>query len=220
MFSGFGGGGGGSSAGDDLSQGFNQSFTGFFGHSDKPYRESGKVLEDYLGRARDTQTPFLQMGKEAIPDYQQWLQGQRDPSGFINNLMRQYSESPWAKYQQDQSMRAAGNMGSASGLTGSTPLTQFAQQNAHDISQQDMSSWLQNVLGINTQYGSGLQNEINSGQNAANSLSKLYSDFGGNLAASKYNSQAAHNQDKVNKWGGLFRMGEGAAKAYFGGGMM
>jgi hypothetical protein len=111
-------------------------------------------------------------------------------------------------------------MGSANGLTGSTPLTQFAQQNARDISSQDMNGWLQHVLGINTQYGSGLQNEINSGQNAANSLSKLYSDFGGNLAASKYGSQAAHNKDKVDKWGGLFRMGEGAAKAYFGGGMM
>lgn len=216
----FSGAGGGSSSASDISQGLSQMFSGLFSNSGKPYRESGKVLEDYLRRARDTQNPFLDMGTGAIPQYQDWLKGMKDPSGFINNLMGNYGESPWAKFQQEQALRASGNQGAASGMGGSTPMSQFNQQNARDISSQDMNSWLQNVLGINTQYGTGLHNEIQGGQHAADELSSLYKDFGEDLAGTKYNSLAAKNKDRNDIWGGAFRAGEGAAKAYFGGGML
>lgn len=209
----------GNSAGSDISQGLTQLFGGLFGNSGKPYKEAGKVLEDYLRRARDTQNPFLEMGKGAIPQFDEWLNGMKDPSGFINHLMGGYQESPFAKFQQEQAMRAAQNQGSASGLTGSTPLTQFAQQNARDISSQDMNTWLQNVLGINTQYGAGRQSQIAGGQHAADALSQLYQNFGENLAGAKYGSIAGKQKDRNDIWGGLFRTGEGAAKAYFGGGM-
>lgn len=224
MFSGSGGGGGGGGGGmggmGDISQGLTQMFGGIFGHSDKPYREAKKILEDYLGRARDTQNPFLDMGKSAIPKYQEWLNGMKDPSGFINGLMNNYGESPWAKFQQEQALRASGNAGSAAGLGGSTPMSQFNQQNARDISSQDMDKWLQNVLGINKEYGTGLGNEINSGQHAADSLTNLYSDMGSSIAGAKYGQQAAKNKDRNDIWGGAFKTGEGIAKAYFGGGMM
>jgi len=52
-------------------------------------------------------------------------------------------------------MRAANNIGSATGMTGSTPMMQQAQQNAQNISSGDMQNWLSQVLGINNQYGQG-----------------------------------------------------------------
>jgi hypothetical protein len=129
-----------------------------------------------------------------------------NPSGFINKLMGGYQESPFAKFQQQQGIRAAQNMGSASGLTGSTPLTQFAQQNAQNISSQDMNQWLQNVLGVNAQYGAGLGNLMSGGQGAANNISSLLSQLGVLMGQGAYGQRAGENQDRSNMIGGLLKL--------------
>lgn len=190
-----------------LGEGIGGFLGGLFGNSGDPYKDAMKQYQNWANQAQKVQNPFLQMGQGAIPQFQQWLQGQQDPSGFINKLMGQYNESPWAKYQQEQAMRAAQNQGAAGGLTGSTPLMQFAQQQAHDISSEDMSKWLANVLGINTQYGQGLGSEIQGGQNAANSLTSMYGDMGRQMAEAAYGKRAGEQQDKANMWGGLFKAG-------------
>lgn len=184
--------------------GLSTLFSGLFGDSGRPFEDAMKQYQQWANKAQNVQNPYLNAGSGAIPQFQEWLQGQKDPSGFINNLMGKYQESPWAKYQQDQAMRAAQNQGAASGLTGSTPLLQFAQQNAHDISSQDMNNWLQNVLGINTQYGAGQQNLIHGGQNAANSLTGMYGDMGRQMAEAAYGKRAGQQQDRNNIWGGAF----------------
>ena len=112
--------------------------------------------------------------------------------------MGQYQESPYAQYLQKQSMRAGTNAASASGLTGSTPFAQQLQQNAGNIANQDQNQWLQNVLGINTQYGQGQNNLINSGQNSANTLSSLYNQMGQNMGEAAYGKQAGKQQDFWN----------------------
>src|SRR5205809_4636302 len=105
--------------------GLGRLFNGLFGNSAAPYEAGGKTLKNYLNQAQNVQNPFMNAGTAAIPQLQQWLQGMQDPSGFINHLMGNYQQSPWAKYQQEQSSRRYGNAGSESGLTGSTPLEQF-----------------------------------------------------------------------------------------------
>src|SRR5262245_21194960 len=115
----------------------------------------------------------------------------QDPSGFINNLMGKYQESPYAKYEQQQGLRAAQNMGSASGLSGSTPLMQFAQQQAQNISSQDMSQWLQNVWGVNTQYGQGQFGMMGQGMQAGNALTELMQNYMNNQAGLAYGKDAA-----------------------------
>ncbi len=177
---------------------------GLFGNGGEPYDKASKELGDFWNRATGFQRPYQEAGQNAIPQFQEWLQGQKDPSGFINNLMGGYQESPYAKFQQQQSIRAAQNMGSASGLTGSTPLMQFSQQNARDISSQDMNQWLQNVLGINTQYGAGLAGLMSGGQNSANSLSNLAGQFGQDIAKMAYGKSEAERQQRGGIWGGLF----------------
>jgi hypothetical protein len=196
MFDGGGGGGGGA--------GLGQLFSGLFGNSGAPYQAAEKELNDFYNRASGVQNPFYNWGKEGMPKMNDWLGGMKDPSGFINNLMGKYQESPWAKYQQDQSARRFGNEGAASGMSGSTPLAQFQQQNMHDISSQDMNQWLQNVLGVNTQYGQGLNNQIGVGQNAANSLTDINKDFGKSIAQMQYGNKAGQQQDRNSIWGALF----------------
>lgn len=186
-----------------------QFLGGMFGDSGSPFRDARKTLEDYLNQGKQTQNPFYQSGVNAIPQMQDWLSQMKDPSQFINNLMGKYSSSPWAKFQQDQSARRFGNAGSASGLTGSTPLAQFEQQSMQDISSQDQEKWLKNVLGINTEYGQGLTNEINTGSHAADQITELLKSMGVDIAGLAGSESAAKNKDSSDMWGGIYNIGKG-----------
>jgi len=179
---------------------------GLFGHSKRPYQQGINEYQGWAQKALDAQQPYSEAGKGAIGNYQQWLQGQQDPTDFINHLMSGYQESPYAHYMQQQSMRAGENAASASGLMGSTPLMQQLEQNAHDISSQDQSQWLQNVLGINSQYGQGQQNIMNAGQGSANALSSLLDQIGQNRGQAAYGMAAGKHQDWNNMLGGLGSM--------------
>ena len=176
-------------------------FGGLFGNTNKPYDDEMKQYRDWVTKAQGTQQPYIDAGTGALGNYQSWLDSQKDPSKFINDQMGNYQESAHARNLQQQSMNAGQNAASASGLMGSTPLMQQLQQNAGNISSQDQNQWLQNVLGINTQYGQGQQNLINGGQNSANTLTGLYNDMGGRMGQASYNKGAAHEQNKWNTIG-------------------
>lgn len=186
--------------------GLGEALGGIFGDSGAPYDKAMQQYQQYGNQAQNTQQPYLNAGQSAIPNYQNWLQSQSNPSEFINNLMGQYQESPYAKYLQQQSMRAGQNAASASGLMGSTPFMQQMQENARNISSQDMNQWLQNVLGINTQYGQGQQNLMTGGQAAANSLTGLYNQMGQNMGEAAYGKEGGNQQDFWNTLGGSLGM--------------
>jgi len=200
------GGGLGAGLGGGIGSGLAGLFGGLFGDSGSPYEDAMKQYEKWANQAAGYQNPFFNAGKGAIPRFNQYLNRMKDPSQFINNLMGGYQESPFAKFQQQQGMRAAENLGSASGLTGSTPLQMQAQQNAQNISSQDMNQWLQNVLGVNTQYGQGLGGLMQGGQNAANAMTNLYGNLGQQMGEAAYGRRAGQLQDRSNIFGGLFSL--------------
>jgi len=175
---------------------------GLFGNSGAPYEDAMKQYQQWANQAQGVQNPFLQAGQGAIGDYQNWLGGMKDPSGFINNIMGQYQQSPYAKYLQNQSMRAGQNAASASGMMGSTPMMEQMQQNAGNIASGDMNQWLQNVLGINSQYGAGQAGLMGMGQNAANALTNMYGQMGQQMGQAAYGQRAGQNQDLSNMIGG------------------
>lgn len=175
---------------------------GLFGDSGAPYGQAMDQYQQWANKAQKAQNPFYNAGAGAIPAYQNWLQGQSDPSGFINNLMGQYNASPYSQYLQQQAMRGGQNAASASGLMGSTPMIQQMQQNSAGIASGDMNQWLQNVLGINTQYGQGQQNLMQGGQNAANVLTNMYGQMGQQMGEAAYGQEAGGQQDMWNMLGG------------------
>ncbi len=179
---------------------------GIFGNSGKPYDKEQEQYQKYFNQAQGYQQPYQQAGQGAIGDYQKWLQGQQDPSKFINGLMGQYSESPYAHNLQQQAMNAGQNAASADGTMGSTPMMQQLQQNAGNISSQDQNQWLQNILGINTQYGQGQQNLMSGGQSAANALSGMASNMGNQMGQSSYNKEASKQNNFWNTLGGIGSM--------------
>lgn len=177
-------------------------FGGLFGDSGKPYDKAMEQYQQWANKAQGVQQPYLDAGTNAIGSYQDWLKGMQDPSKFINNLMGQYQQSPYTTYLQQQAQNAGINMGSASGMSGSSALAQQMQQNAGNIAQQGMDSWLQNVLGINTQYGLGQNNLMQGGQNAANALTNMYNQMGQQMGEAAYGQQAGKKQDFWNTIGG------------------
>lgn len=177
---------------------------GLFGHSDRPYRNAMDEYNKWMQKGEGALNPFLQAGQGAIGDYQNWLKGMQDPSGFINNLMGNYQESPYTHYMQQQAQRAGMNAGSANGLAGSSALAQQMQQNAGNIAQQGMNDWLNNVLGINQMYGQGQGNLMAGGQNAANSLANMFQNAGDWMGQGAYGQQAGKNADFNNMLSGGF----------------
>lgn len=182
------GGGGGGGQGGGLLQ-----FLGGLGHnSAKPYAEGQREYDKYA-------QPWSTAGRNALPGYTNRINQMGDTNGFYNSIMNNYNESPMARFQQQQGMRAAQNMGSASGLTGSTPLMQQAQQNAQNISSQDMQRFFENQMGINRDYLSGQNNLLNYGftsdQNAAPWMGEA-----------AFGKEAGHQQDSSNMIGGIMQM--------------
>lgn len=186
-----------------LISGLGGLFGGLFGDSGAPYDAAMDQYKEWSDKAQQAQNPFYNAGAGAIPDYQKWLQGQQDPSGFINKLMGQYQASPYSQYLQQQNQRAGTNFASANGLMGSTPMMQQMQQNSNNIASGDMNQWLQNVLGINTQYGQGQQNMMGMGATAANALTNMYGNMGQQMGQAAYGKEAGGQNDMWNTIGGL-----------------
>lgn len=185
-----------------LLSGLGGLFGGLFGDSGKPYDKAMKQYQQWNDKAAQGLNPYNTAGQGAISNYQQWLESQKNPSEFINKQMQNYQASPYSQYLQQQAMNAGQNAASASGLMGSTPMMQQMQQNASNIASQDMNQWLQNVLGINTQYGQGQNNLMQGGQNAANSLANLYNQMGQNMGSAAYGKESGNQNDFWNMLGG------------------
>lgn len=184
---------------------------GIFGNSGRPYDKAMEQYQHYANLGQATQQPFLNAGTNAIGNFQNWLSGMQNPSQFINNQMANYQESPYAHYLQQQAMNAGQNAASASGLIGSSPFIQQMQRDASGIASGDMNQWLQNVLGINSQYGQGQFGLMNSGQQSANALTDMYHKVGQQMAEAEYGKDAAKQKDLFNAIGGGLSMLGGLA---------
>jgi hypothetical protein len=189
-----------------MGSGLASIFGGMFGDSGAPYGDAMKQFKRYYGQSQDAQNPFYKAGIQGMGNFQDWLGGMKDTSAFINKLMGGYQQSPWAQNLQNQSMRAGTNAASAGGLTGSTPFAQQMQQNAGNIASQDQNQWLQNVLGVNNQYGAGQGSLMQGGQHAADIMSGLAQMMGNNMGAGAYGQRAGQNQDMNSIFSGILHM--------------
>lgn len=179
-------------------------FGGLFGKD--PYKNASREYERGANQAAGYQNPFFQAGTGALGDFQNYLKNMKDPSEFLNNLMKNYQESDYTKNLKNASERSGINAASASGLIGSTPFLKQQQKNAGEIESAGMNDWLSNALGINKQYGSGLEDLISGGQNAGNKLSDIFSDLGGFKAGSSYGSDMNKNKQMQDFFSGLMSL--------------
>lgn len=198
-----GAGGMGSMPWSQMGSGLASLFSGLFGHPEKAYDKAMQQYQKMLQQGSQGFNPFIQAGQGAINPFMQSLNKMQDPTAYMKNIMGQYEESPFAKLQQERSMQSLQNMGSASGLTGSSALQRQGQEDAQKISSADMQQYLQNAMGIQGGYLGGLQNMMGMGLQGQNSFANMFSQAAPWMGDQAYNKQRAQDQKWPNIFGGL-----------------
>lgn len=112
---------------------------------------------------RNQQKQMQQYGNPADWQYKQINQS---PVDLYSQFMNSYTESPEAKYAQDQALRASNAGASANGLAGSGAQLKELQENANRISQGDRQQYFNNVLNTDATR----QNYLGNFQNQQNML--------------------------------------------------
>lgn len=196
-------GGNGFGLGPSFAGGLGQLLSGLFNDASAPYDQAMGQYQQYANQAAGFQRPYDIAGQNALGRLGDWLGSMKNPTDFVNSIMSKYQASPYSQYLQQQAQRAGTNAASASGLIGSTPFQLQSQENAANIASGDMNQWLQNVLGINTQYGQGQEYLSGLGANAANQLSKTYNQLGSNMAEAAYGKEAGKQQNSSNLISGI-----------------
>lgn len=155
---------------DDASQGYDQANQYL-----DPYRKGGVTdynnYRNYVGQQGQNLSPWNNAGSW------QYNQINQSPTDYYNHIMEGYSESPQAKYEQDQAMRAANAGSSASGMLGSGAYTKAVQQNAADIGARDQQRYFGNVQGAN-QMQMGYLGDLRGRQDQYNAMQQYLTTLG------------------------------------------
>lgn len=142
---------GGGDARGDADKGYNQA-NGYM----QPYYQGG--VNDYNQYQQNLQNQGQMLGKYGNPADWQWQHANMSPDDFYNQLMQGYQQSPQAKYAMNQMTNATDHAASASGMLGSGAYGKALNQNANQISQNDMQQYWNNVMGGMNQQSGAINN--------------------------------------------------------------
>jgi hypothetical protein len=168
----------------DASQGYDQANQYL-----DPYRKGG--AEDYSNYRNYSQRQGQNLAPYENAGSYQYSQINQSPTDYYNHIMQGYGESPQAKYEQEQAMRAANAGGSASGMIGSGAYTKAVQQNAADISARDQQRYFGNVQGAN-QMQMGYLNNLNNRQDQYSAMQQYLTGLG-------YNGASGMGENSINR---------------------
>lgn len=154
-----------------------------------PYRTGGvedyNAYRDYVHNQGANLAPFANAGSW------QYNQINQSPVDYYGQIMQGYNESPQAKYEQEQALRAANAGGAASGMIGSGAYQKAIQQNAADISARDQQRYFQNVGNAN-QMQMGYLGNLNNRQDQQNAMMQYLTGLG-------YTGAAGMGSNAVNR---------------------
>lgn len=125
----------------------------------------------------------------------QYNQINQSPQAYYDSIMKGYSESPQAKQEQEQAMRAATAGGSASGMIGSGAFQKALQGNAADITARDQQRYFGNVAGAN-QMQMGYLGDLRGQQDKGEAMRRYLTSLGYNASTGMGNN--AINQGMAN----------------------
>jgi len=172
--------------------------SGLFGNSGAGYQEAMDAYNKYIKQGEGQFNPYTQAGQRATSNLEAQLALMKDPQAFVNNILKGYSMSPEAQKEQQYGQQGIQNAASASGLLGSSPLFASAADYAKQFSTNDMQRYLQNVLGVNTEYLGGQNQLSNRGLQAASALADLLRQQAEANAMGEYGKASGHQSD-INK---------------------
>jgi len=163
--------------------------------------------------------PFMAREPGEYAAYMDFLNQVKDPNALYNQLSSQYKMSPEAQAQITTGQNNANNAAAASGMLGSGAEQTAAANLAQSVRSTDFDKYMQNVLGLRTQYGNGLQGLQNQGFQAAGEAgtlaeqqAALQQKYYENMA----NAAGAQQTGQAGDWSNLIGGGLGFM---FGGGL-
>ena len=119
----------------------------FGGDKKDPMKEANKYLSQIPGVGHQGYDPYVNSGLDASARTKELYESlMSDPTGFINNIMKNYKTSEGYNFQKDLLTKELGNTAAAGGIAG-TPLDQLNQgQQIQGLLSNDMQQFLSNVL--------------------------------------------------------------------------
>lgn len=136
---------------------------------------------------------FNQIPGVMKPYFDPWINQGLHPGETINDIGKNYQQSPGYKFAMQQALQGGQHMANAGGMSGSPQAQQQGMQLASDIASQDYNNWMQNALGVRQ---TGQQASTQLGENLGSNLSQQ-----GQYA---YGGQAGQNQADSQMWGNIF----------------
>lgn len=198
-------------------------FGNLFGHYKDPSKAAMPYINQIPGVAHEAFDPYVNRGQQAgaslSPLYERLM---NDPSGYYNDMMKNYKPSEGFALKQKEALGAAGNTAAAGGYRGS----QADMINATNISNRlmgdDMQQWWNNLMGLQNTGIAGQQGMYNTGFNASTNLSGDVSNALGQkaqYAAQGVQGKNNYNQAMMDAFLKFLGQGAGAAAQVYNGGM-
>jgi hypothetical protein len=139
-------------------------------------------ITNYANQGLAFLDPYNQAGQAALGQYSQALNGMSNPVDYVNNIMGQYKQSPQSQFNTQEMLRAANNASAASGQLGSPAEQMAISRYQNQIDSTDQQQFLNNALGVNSQYMGGLQGLAGMGYGAAGQMNQNRLGLGDEMA--------------------------------------
>ncbi len=194
-----------------------------FGLSGAKHQDPAAAAKPYLdqipGIGEKYYNPFIQQGQESQgitnPIYNQMAQ---DPSGFLNQMMSNYSPSEGYRFKEQALSRALGNTAASGGFAGTEGHQMQQGDMIRGLLGQDQQQYINNLLGIQGQGLQGHEGNIGRGYESAGNLAGYLGTALGNQGGMAFQGVQQENQYNMDKmrnrsqfWGDIARAIGGAA---------
>ena len=151
----------------------------FGGHHEDPMKNANQYLDQIPGLGHNTYDPYINEGHDADTKlHGEYDKLMSDPTGFINELMKNFKTSEGYNFEKGQLTKELGNTAASGGFAG-TPTDQLNQGQAiQGLLSKDMQQFLENALNV---YGKGLTGNEGYSNRGYDSAGKLNDILGTNL---------------------------------------
>jgi hypothetical protein len=182
-------------------------FDDFFGGGKNPADAAMPYYNQIPGMEKQYYNPYIDRGNSAYNKFNPIIDRMSsDPTGFLKELMGNYTQSKDFQLKNDQLTRAAGNTAAAGGMRGSLDDINSQAHITDSLMGDDMQRWLGNVLGIQQHGLEGEEGLYNTGFDATKSLTGDLSNVLGTQGSLAFQGQANRNQSHNDLLSGLMKM--------------
>lgn len=158
---------------------------------DKAYRRAGQETERSFNQAQQFLEPYRQQGQDVYPQLQSAMQKLMNPAQFESEMIGQYEESPYSKFEREKAQNLGLDAASSMGLLGSTPALQALQAGGNRIAAEDRERFIDRMM---KKYLAGAeigQNIYSQSNQFANTMGQNIINQGANRAGAKFSELAA-----------------------------